>query len=423
VESKLEVVDHQITAIGKYLASKGAKRVAIYLPNSIEFAAALFACSFQLITPILVPFDQPPATLISMLRDAGADTVIAVPGVFPVDAVAAALQDLRHVIWVADEGNMHLDWDDAPADHIDVATWHDIVAATPKQEDEGGHDKQAVPPEVVTFWTTRDAASGNEKHQVVAFSQANLVAAIAGQAESLPAMTPEDVVLPADSLASAHTLVVTLAALFSNASVAFNAAACRHPDLAQLTDPDVLCPSIIIASPTTLVKAHADYITKLGSSLFARFSHWSLTKSLLHDGRMPSSSVAGRGVVGAGLRLIITADRAGSGMTPALSPSILSDLRISTGARIVYALTASPVAGAVAQTMAFDYRVAEGESKPHFGGPPRCLRYMLKDTPAVKNSDEKYQGDIFVQGPCVAGGEASLGVVGTVRSDNTLAYA
>ena len=37
----VEDIDHQIAVIGQHLASKDAQRVAIYLPNSIEFAAAL----------------------------------------------------------------------------------------------------------------------------------------------------------------------------------------------------------------------------------------------------------------------------------------------------------------------------------------------------------------------------------------------
>jgi len=398
----LEDVDHQISAIGSHLASNGAKRVAICLPNSVEFVAALFACSFQLITPILVPSGQQPSTLVSMLRDAGADTVLAEPGMFPIDAVAAALPDLRRVLWVTVQGNEHhLDLDKPPAAHVSATTWQDIVAAaTPQktaQQAERHKDKDVVPPEVVMFWQSK-GQDGNAQYKAVEYSQANLVAGIAGQLEALPSMVPrDDVLLPADSLANAHTLVVTLAALFANASVAFNAAAateCSNLDLAQLTGSGMLRPTIIVTSPATLIKAHSAYAAKLSSSMFARLSHWYLTRSLVQEGRMPTSSIAAQGDVGSGLRLIITADRAGSDTTPALSSAILSDLRVATGARIVYALAAAPVAGAVAQRMAFDYRVINGEAVAHFGGPLQCLRFFLKDTESVRNSDEKYQGEV-----------------------------
>jgi hypothetical protein len=395
VENDLDAVDRQIKAIGKHLAGKGAKRVAIYLSNSVELVAALFACSFFLQAPILIPFDQPPATLIAMLRDAGADTVIAEPGVLPVDSLVSSLPELKHVVWVTDEGNSHIGWDDVPGNHINVSTWRDVVAAAAAAhpaEGDGGEaaaldDKTAVPPGLVTFWLSRDA-NGNDSYRLVEFSQANLVAGIAGQLEALMTIGPDDVFMPADALASAHTLVVTLAAMHSNATIALNAATSHDPDLAQLTDSDApLCPSIIVASPTTLVKAHADYSSRLLGSVVARLAHWSRTRTLVRDGRMPAPASA--------LRYIITADRAGSGATPTLSPSILSNLRVATGARIVYALTSPLVAGAVAQTMPFDYRVsaglhgtdaAEPDAKPHFGGPPRCLRYVLKDSAGVKNS-------------------------------------
>ena len=122
------------------------------------------------------------------------------------------------------------------------------------------------------------------------------------------------------------------------------------------------------------------------------------------------------------LRLIYTAQAAGTA-SPLLSESVLSDLRIFTGARVVYALTAPRVAGAVAQTQYHDYRVqGEGEGS-HFGPPVSAVEVLLKDAPGHKITDLNYTGEIVVRGPAVAGGEAALGVVGTMRVDNCLAYA
>ncbi|CRK03669.1 hypothetical protein BN1708_017068, partial [Verticillium longisporum] len=82
-------VTRQINLIGQHIHEQGGIRVAIYLPNSIELIAALFACSFYSnLTAILIPFDVSDEELISMLRRSAADTVVTAPGAFPFDAVA-----------------------------------------------------------------------------------------------------------------------------------------------------------------------------------------------------------------------------------------------------------------------------------------------------------------------------------------------
>ncbi|KAM6522336.1 hypothetical protein FALCPG4_012005 [Fusarium falciforme] len=107
---------------------------------------------------------------------------------------------------------------------------------------------------------------------------------------------------------------------------------------------------------------------------------------------------------------------------PLLSATVLSDLRVFTGARVVYALTAAKVAGAISQTAFFDYRLCN-DVKSHFGSPLTSVEVFLKDTGSHKTTDEKIEGDIVVRGPCVAGGEVNIGIPGKIRDDNTLAYA
>jgi len=89
--------------------------------------------------------------------------------------------------------------------------------------------------------------------ELVEYTQANLVAGIAGQLTSIPntqRITNSDLFLPADSLTSIYTLVLTLAALFSNASVALNSVASKDPDLVYVTQG--ISPTVIVVSSSTL---------------------------------------------------------------------------------------------------------------------------------------------------------------------------
>jgi hypothetical protein len=76
-----------------------------------------------------------------------------------------------------------------------------------------------------------------------------------------------------------------------------------------------------------------------------------------------------------------------------LSANVLSDLRIFTRARVVYALTAAKVAGAISQTAFYDYRLPT-DSKTHFGPPLTSVELFLKDTGAHKTTDDKIEGQV-----------------------------
>lgn len=96
------------------------------------------------------------------------------------------------------------------------------------------------------------------------------------------------------------------------------------------------------------------------------------------------------------LRLIYVSEPVNAPSTP-LSAEILSDLRIYTGSRIVYALTASKVAGAVSQTGIYDYRVDDGSEKySHFGAPPPSVEIFLKDTKEYQTSDTFFVGQVYL---------------------------
>ncbi|KAI3396113.1 hypothetical protein diail_444 [Diaporthe ilicicola] len=430
LEHKLDDVTRQINLIGKHIHDQGGVRVAIYLPNSVEFIASLFACSFHNLTAILIPFDQPDEAVISMLRRSAADTVVALPGSFPLDNVVKSYPSLRQVIWVVDEGNRHLDWTEVPegtGGSLNVSTWQDIIQDSPV--DAGTEilpvQGQSEPRDITVFWKSKPGVT----EEMVRLTSANFVSAIAAQLFAVPQtqrMNPSDLFLPADSLTNTYTLVLTLTALFSNASVAFNSSASEEMDLILATRG--IAPTIVVASPSTLLKTHAE-TTRNVSSFLASKIHWLQTRSLTQAGVMPAASLLTslndslRPAIGhtpGKLRLVYTAERAGAG-TPPLSSAVLSDLRIFLGARVIYALSAPKVAGAVAQTQFYDYRVFE-DKYSHFGPPLTSTEILLRDSGDHKVTDDKAEGEIFARGPCVAGGEAGLGIIGTIRFDNTLSY-
>ncbi len=430
--SSAEDITRQIRLVGQHIASQGGSKVAIYLPNSVEFIATLFACSFYNMTAVLLPYNVPEAEVISMLQRSGADTVVTAPGAFPFDSVVKSYPALRHLIWVVDEGSQHMDWNEIPkgmGGSVNVSTWQDILndnpVTTAGELPEPG-DKSEIK-DVIFFWQYKPGTL----EEMIRFTQGNLVAAISAQLTAVPTrarLSQSDLFLPATPLSSSCTLVLTLAALFSNASVAFNSVVGSSPDLALATAG--ISPTVIVATPQTLLKTHGETKGKI-TSLISQLSHWVQTRTLVQDGAMPVASFLSRyndslrpntGNTPGKLRLVYVAEAIGT-ETPLLSESVLSDLRIFTGARVIYALTTAKVAGAVAQTQYHDYRIHADGTGSHFGPPVSSTELLLRDSPKHKITDVSYTGEIVVKGPAVAGGEAALGVDGTMRIDNCLEYA
>jgi DNA polymerase III psi subunit len=156
-----------------------------------------------------------------------------------------------------------------------------------------------------------------------------------------------------------------------------------------------------------------------------KLAHYLETR-VLTSGRLPADGFLTRlnaptrasvGTAPGKLRLLFIAEKTGQN-TPPLTSDDLSDLRIYTKARVVYALTAAKVAGAVAQSNIYDYRrgVTPANKHSHFGVPLSSVEVKLKDTPSHKTTDEQTVGEIIVSGTAVAGGETSLGVNGAYTS-------
>lgn len=122
------------------------------------------------------------------------------------------------------------------------------------------------------------------------------------------------------------------------------------------------------------------------------------------------------------LRLLYLYERSNAD-SPPLSSSELAELRVLTGARIIYALTTPKVAGTVTQTGFFDYRAgqSDGQKKAHFGVPVGSVEIKAVDSEEFKTVEGKRpQGEIVAKGPSVLGGSANLGVIGWFAEDGTL---
>ena len=249
------------------------------------------------------------------------------------------------------------------------------------------------------------------------------MAATAALITSIPArarLSPSDLFLPASSLTSSYTLTLTLAALWTGASVALNSVAGPGVDLSLATR--IISPTIVAIDTETAIGVHEDTHSRV-SGLPKQFAH-RLETQALESGAFPIANFLSalnaptRARVGAApgkLRLVLVASSANGA---ALTSSQLSDLRVFTGARVVHALTDSQVAGAITQTHLFDYRVESGDA--HYGAPLSSVEIKLVDKENHKTTDEEARGEVVVEGPAVAGGKAKTGLLGRWRQDGCL---
>jgi len=256
----------------------------------------------------------------------------------------------------------------------------------------------------------------------------NMVAAIAALISALPLrqrLGPSDVVLPADSFSHSYVLCLTMAALFSHASLALNSVAGPGVDLVLASRG--AAPTVVIASSQSLAKLHQTHMPGSSSGL-GKYSHSHHGRALA-AGRMPGEDLLYRAfapksiAIGHGkLRLVLASESVGA-EADALSSAALRDLRIITRSRICYALTASSVAGAVAQSNIYDYRHVDRPGHSHFGAPLSSVEVKLVDKDDNKVDGNTPSGEIVVSGPAVVGGESNLGVRGIFHEDCTLGYA
>ena len=216
--------------------------------------------------------------------------------------------------------------------------------------------------------------------------------------------------LSADAWTTTYALLWTLAALFSHSSIAINSVA--GPGVHLNVAARSIAPTVIIASAESAEALHAD--TKLGLSGTMKALAHSAQTSALDAGYMPNAETvftalnaphkASVGTTPGKLRLLMVSERAGA-ESPPLSSHDLSDLRIFTGARVLYALTAASVAGAVAQSGVFDYRRQAGKRHAHFGPPLSSVEIKVTDSGVHRTTDAEAKGEVsFLYMTCVLTG-------------------
>lgn len=227
----------------------------------------------------------------------------------------------------------------------------------------------------------------------------NLVAGISALGACLPRnqrFNPDDMVLSIDSLSRSYPLCQVMAALYSNASIALNSVAGESVDFALATAG--ISPTVIVASSRTMSDYHKNFM-RPHAGIISSLARWFQVRNL-DAGVMPShnffSQIANIGPTAElsfdKLRLLCISHRFDAGHEVSLSSEQLTDLRIFTGARVVYALTGPGIAGAITQSNIFDYRRFDGPS--HFGSPLSCLEVSLTDVPEDAGLEQAVVGKV-----------------------------
>ncbi|KAL8772844.1 MAG: hypothetical protein Q9209_002189 [Squamulea sp. 1 TL-2023] len=416
-DHNLADVAKEINSVGEYLVQHEVKRVAIYVPNSMEFLVTLFASAFYGFIPVLVPQEQPLESLGDMLKTTHADTLIAAAGSIPLRGLLAQHPGLKQVIWVVERTSRHMDWNEVPegvGGNAEIAVWHDIIEERKALASAEllADNAEKPPSSIITI--SQDAS--RKVFEVVEFTHQNIVAAIAAQISALPRshrLNPSDLLLSLAPLTSIYPLTVALAALHSNASLALTSVSGDkvHYNAAFRS----VKPTIIIAAPPTIQRAIKTF-RELPRGIMQKYAKWRQAAALA-KGIMPK--VSGEPPRP---RLIYTFESSENLADP-LTLAELGDLRLLTGARTVYAFTDAKVAGAIAQTSIYDYRRDDAAEQAAFGGPLSSVEFKLVDENGHKNSDEKALGKLIVTGPAVVGGETKVDRFMTITDFNTLAYA
>ncbi|WEW56072.1 hypothetical protein PRK78_001507 [Emydomyces testavorans] len=424
-ERNLDEISTEINVLGQYIRDSKAQNVAICLSDSVELLATLFAGAFYGFKTILIPHNLPSEELSTYLQQCKADFLVAEAGAVDLDVLSKAHTALKNAVWVTKKGNEHLDWNQGPDEfdnRVKVAVWRDLLK---ENGDAVGSelppsDPKVPVPSITTLWTSSTGPGA-----FVEYTAGNLISAVASLGSSLPrseAFTDSDLFLSIDSLSHTYSLCLTLAALYANASVALNSVAGEIVDLALATAG--ISPTVMVASSHTISDYHAQ---RMGPSMgpITNVGRYFQSRSL-DSGVMPTrnwlwqlSSAAPTAELSLDkLRLLFISHRADGDKHNQLRSGQLTDLRIFTGARVIYALTAQKVAGAVCQTLPYDYRRHSGYS--HFGPPTSSVEVKLTGCKEIDGNERVKEGELFVTGPAVVSGQCSLGVRARMRDDKTL---
>lgn len=209
-------------------------------------------------------------------------------------------------------------------------------------------------------------------------------------------LTSSDLLLSIDSLSRSYPLCLVLAALYTNSSLALNSVSGEGVDFALATGG--ISPTVVVSSSHTMSDYHRKFMEP-HTGLLAKLGRWFQSRAL-DSGTMPTSNVLSD-LANIGptaelsldkLRLLFISHRADGKQEKQLTSEQLTDLRIFTGARVIYALTASKVAGAISQTNVYDYRRSSGSN--HFGAPLSSVEITLTGHEEGAGIERAVQGQV-----------------------------
>lgn len=169
-EHRTEDITREINIIGKHVKDSGASRVAVYLPNSIELLATVFAGACYGFTTILVPYNQPHDTVIKILQQAKADFLVAEAGSIPLADAAQGVPGLKEAIWCVEVTSRHMDWKEVPSEvggKVEVSVWHELVQDSLSASSTELPEETADSAGIVTVWQDKLGSPA----ELVEFSQ------------------------------------------------------------------------------------------------------------------------------------------------------------------------------------------------------------------------------------------------------------
>ena len=327
----------------------------------------------------MIPHGLPQELTNHLLKQVDVQILIAEAGVLDLKAALPNCKSLKQVILVAKGDNKDMDWSSTPVPKgVSVSTWDDLISSSKATSETPTIDKDAPKPKPLSTFHL-NATTGemdlteftsdvrNPSHHPLnppLTTPQNIISGIAALLTSLPRtkpLTSTDTLLPTTPLTHPYTLTWTLAALFSNASIALNSVSGPTVDLFAATAG--FKPTLLVTSPGTLTKFLTNYSrTGLGPSRFAKFFQRRSLNAGVMPSRKPMPDLNGKDAVFLVMELQALSNVRGLfvgqevGSEQVLKSSELDELRTELGVRIGYALTSGKVAGAVAQTNLADYR-------------------------------------------------------------------
>lgn len=338
------------------------------------------------------------------------------------DVDVEKLPNLKQVITIRTNFNR------AYPSHVKASYWPDLVASFPSDVGEfpAIDESESSFPIRITYEAPGSAGTVG----LTKFTHQNVISAIASQIKVLPQSHQwgkSDTVLIFTSELSMFTIVSQFTAFVTYSSLVFLSKMNVAPNELLL----VTKPTIIVTDDETtfsLLEQIQD-LTVLG------VIKQKISEVKLSRGSLPRSAVLAPFST---VRLVYSStcifeNSKSSSLDPSsdedhhsLTSSDTNSIRALTGARFVHALTSPLVAGPIASTNVYDYRLNswhDNERLTNYGPVAACLELVLRDDPTGSGSADKDNGRLFVRGFSASGSEnewVDTGIVGSIGHDGCI---